>query len=550
MTKIHYNSLKDKLKKTLKEMAFMKDLFCSYYTNSADITSYMATRLGVEEGDIILEPSAGEGTFIDEIICSGKNVHIDALDIDERAIAILHEKYKNNPAIAVRKADTLFDSELDTYDIMRLWLKQTDTLTDEELDYFSMVGGHYSKVIGNPPYGAWQGYERRDLLKKKYVGHYVKETYSLFLLRCISVLKLHGRLSFIIPDTFLYLNMHSRLREVLLTKTKIEEILIFPSNFFPGVSFGYSNLSIITLERCETNLAQENRINIFQGFRSSYEFHYTLNSENLTPSHIKKYSLRQADILNMSKCRFVFGESKHISLLNSGEKTLGDVANIVTGFYTGNNKKFIRVLNESVRGAKGYNEIDVEKVYDCTSTAGIDVTDGYVPYIKSSSKRRYLREKDEWFVKWDCPTIKFYHTDKKARFQNSSFYFKTGVGIPMVKSSTIKAFLMQDRVFDQSIVGIFPQNPDNLYYLLALMNSDTINNLIHVINPTANNSANYIRQLPYIEPSAELKNTISVLVKQIIALLQDGKDNEANIVHKKINDFICEIYGATDKKEV
>ena len=120
----------------------------------------------------------------------------------------------------------------------------------------------------------------------------------------------------------------------------------------------------------------------------------------------------------------------------------------------------------------------------------------------------------------------------------------------MVKSSTIKAFLMQDRVFDQSIVGIFPQNPDNLYYLLALMNSDTINNLIHVINPTANNSANYIRQLPYIEPSAELKNTISVLVKQIIALLQDGKDNEANIVHKKINDFICEIYGATDKKEV
>ena len=140
MTKIHYNSLKDKLKKTLKEMAFMKDLFCSYYTNSADITSYMATRLGVEEGDIILEPSAGEGTFIDEIICSGKNVHIDALDIDERAIAILHEKYKNNPAIAVRKADTLFDSELDTYDIMRLWLKQTDTLTDEELDYFSMVG--------------------------------------------------------------------------------------------------------------------------------------------------------------------------------------------------------------------------------------------------------------------------------------------------------------------------------------------------------------------------------------------------------------------------
>lgn len=528
----------------------MKDLFCSYYTNSEDITSYMATRLGVEDGDIILEPSAGEGIFIDEILYTGKNVHIDALDINERAIAILHEKYGNNPAIAVRKADTLFDSELDTYDIMQLWLKQTDTLTDEELDHFSMVGGHYSKVIGNPPYGAWQEYERRDLLKKKYAGHYVKETYSLFLLRCISVLKLHGRLSFIIPDTFLYLNMHSRLRKVLLTKTKIEEILIFPSKFFPGVSFGYSNLSIITLERCEANLARENRINIFQGFRSSSEFQYTLNSENNIPNHVKQYSLRQADVLNMPQCRFVFGESEHISLINSEVKTLGDVANVVTGFYTGNNKKFIRVLNGSVKGAKGYNEIDIEKIYDCTSTAGIDTIDGYIPYIKCASKRRYLRERDEWFVRWDCPTIQFYNTDKKARFQNSSFYFKRGVGIPMVKSSTIKAFLMQDRVFDQSIVGIFPQNPDNLYYLLALMNSDAINNLIHVINPTANNSANYIRQLPYVEPSEELKDSISALVKQVIILLQDGKDSEANLIHEKINDFIYQIYDIEDRKEV
>lgn len=520
----------------------MKDLFCSYYTNSKDITSYMATRLGIEDDDIILEPSAGEGIFIDEILCANKNVHIDALDIDERAIAVLHEKYKGNPDVAVRKTDTLFDSELDTYDIMRLWLKQTDTLIDGQLDYFSMVGGHYSKVIGNPPYGAWQEYERRDLLKKKYAGHYVKETYSLFLLRCISVLKLHGRLSFIIPDTFLYLNMHSRLREILLTKTRIEEILIFPSKFFPGVSFGYSNLSIITLERCETNIAKENRVNILQGFRSSSEFKYVFCGEDNLPSHLKKYSLRQADILNMPQYRFVFGESEHISLLNSEVRTLGDVADVVTGFYTGNNKKFIRVLNESVKGAKGYDKIDIEKIFDCKSTAGIDTTDGYIPYIKSASRRRYLRERDEWFVRWDSPTVQFYNTDKKARFQNSSFYFKTGVGIPMVKSSTIKAFLMEDRVFDQSIVGIFPQNSDNLYYLLALMNSDTINNLIHVVNPTANNSANYIRQLPYIEPSGELKHSISALVKQAIMLLENNKDSESSLIHEQINSLIREVY--------
>lgn len=534
--------LRKVLSQLLRGRCFLKDSFCAYYTNSEDITSYMITRLGIEDGDIILEPSAGEGIFIDEILCAGKNVHIDALDIDERAIAVLHEKYKDNSAIVVRKTDTLFDRELDTYDIMQLWLKQADTLIDEQLDYFSMVGGHYSKVIGNPPYGAWQEYERRDLLKKKYAGHYVKETYSLFLLRCISVLKLHGRLSFIIPDTFLYLNMHSRLREVLLTKTKIDEILIFPSKFFPGISFGYSNLSIITLERCESNRSKENKVNILQGFRSSSEFKYALCGEDSIPSHLKKYSLKQEDILKAPQHRFIFGEGEHISLLNSGGKTLGDVADVVTGFYTGNNKKFIRVLNGSVKGAKGYDKVDAEKIYDCVSTVGINTTDGYIPYIKRASKRRYLRESDEWFVRWDYPTIQFYNTDKKARFQNSSFYFKTGIGIPMVKSSIIKAFLMQDRVFDQSIVGIFPKDPDNLYYLLALMNSNTINNLIHIINPTANNSANYIRQLPYFEPSEALKCNISCLVKQVITLLKNGKDNAANFVHEQINALICEVY--------
>ena len=46
----------------------MKDRLCSYYTNSKDITEYMVSKLAVADNDIILEPSAGEGIFIDEIL--------------------------------------------------------------------------------------------------------------------------------------------------------------------------------------------------------------------------------------------------------------------------------------------------------------------------------------------------------------------------------------------------------------------------------------------------------------------------------------------------
>lgn len=521
----------------------VKDTLCSYYTNSENIISYMVTKLGISKYDLILEPAAGEGIFIDEILKSDIAVHIDALDIDEKAISVLHQKYNDNPAIAVRKTDTLLDRQLDSYDVMQLWLKETDTLFDEQLDYFGAIGGYYNKVIGNPPYGAWQDYKKRDLLKKKYAGHYVKETYSLFLLRCLSVLQMHGRLSFIIPDTYLFLNMHERLRKILLTKTKIEEILIFPSKFFPGVSFGYSNLSIITLERCESNEAKENNIRIIQGFHSSDEFVYTLGNEKNMPEHLQIYNFTQDSILNNAQSRFVLAQNTHTDILNSARKTLGDVADVVTGFYTGNNKKFIRVLDDTVKGSKGYGKVNEQQIYSCTSNDGIpNISEGYVPYVKSSPKRRYLREKDEWFVRWDSDTIKFYHADKKARFQNSSFYFQTGIGIPMVKSKCIRAFLMEKRVFDQSVVGIFPKDSKDLYYILALMNSEVINELIHIINPTVNNSANYVKQIPYHEPSDEMRNKINELVEKVLIFIEEGNDEAADSIHLELNCLISNIY--------
>ena len=503
----------------------------------------MVSKLGIVDNDIILEPSAGEGIFIDEVLEAKKTVQIDALDINSNAISILKKKYEDNAAVVVRETDTLLDEQLDTYSFSQLWLKQTDTLFDTQLNKFSSLGGHYTKVIGNPPYGAWQDYEKRDVLKKKFAGHYVKETYSLFLLRCISVLRMHGRLSFIIPDTYLFLNMHSRLRELIFSTTKIDEILIFPSNFFPGVSFGYSNLSIITLERCDKKSAFDNTFRVIQGFSSLSEFSKLLGDEKEYPENFQLFKFKQSDILENEQCRVILAESKMSTLLSRSEKKLGDVADIVTGFYTGDNLRFIRASSKDVKGAKNYDVIDAATIAHCTSLYGIpDVEEGYVPYIKSAAKRRYVRQSDEWFVRWDKATIDFYNKNKKSRFQNSSFYFKTGIGIPMVKSSKLRAFLMADRIFDQSIVGIFPKDSSRLYYLLALMNSDTINGLVHAINPTANNSSNYIKQLPYIEPAPNILEEITGMVKEVIAFESNADYENADKLHYKINTIVGQIY--------
>lgn len=81
----------------------MRDVFCSYYTNSDDITSYMVRMLNITNNDLILEPSAGEGIFIDKIIHSDKDVQIDAFDINQAAIDILQKKYENISNIKIKK---------------------------------------------------------------------------------------------------------------------------------------------------------------------------------------------------------------------------------------------------------------------------------------------------------------------------------------------------------------------------------------------------------------------------------------------------------------
>lgn len=522
----------------------MRDRLCSYYTDSKEITTYMASMLDIKDNDIVLEPSAGSGLFIDELLTENKNIHIDALDIDKKAISILKEKYKNDSRVNIRETDTLFDSELDAFQDVALWLKNTDTLFDENLDLFEKTGGHYSKIIGNPPYGAWQDYEKRDLLKKKYPGQYVKETYSLFLLRCISVLKVGGKLSFIIPDTFMFLNLHQKLRNFLLSKTKISEILIFPSNFFPGVNFGYSNLSIITLERSNELSSLKNEISVYKGFKNPEEFSLIHNKQVELPNYIEKYTLNQRDIFNSAGQRFILTEKSESFIFNSS-KTVGDVADVVTGFYSGDNTRFIRVKDKSVKGSKNYEIVNPNKIIISDSIYGIETSDeAYIPYIKSSSKTKYIKENDEWFVRWDKNTVEYYNSNKKSRFQNSSFYFKKGIGLPMVKSSRINAFVMENRVFDQSIVGIFPKDESKFLYLLGFMNSETANKIIHLINPTANNSSNYIKQIPYKEPD---KKTYEKICNLVSVALKSAKNNEIekNLAVQKELDFIFNmIYAA------
>ncbi len=479
----------------------------------------MINSLDLTDNQSILEPSAGDGVFIDKIIDQEKkNVTIDVFEIDPAAVGTLNDKYQQNPLVNIY---------------------QKDTLIDETLTLHANNGGMYDRVIANPPYGGWQNHKRRKKLKKLYSNFYTKETYTLFLHRAIDVTKFGGIVVFIIPDTFLNLHRHKKLRKLLLSITKIQEIKLFPSSFFPEVDFGYSGLCTITLEKCASKKeCLDNQIKVYQDFKSVKGL--------LNPSESNQTIFSQKSIYhNIDHAFFMSKDVQITNLINHHDVKLDDLADCVTGFYSGNNRRFLRVKSRSIRRSKGYdlanaNEIISTPYLEDSILEGSASKKHLVPIVKGGNK--YFHKKTEWFADWSKEAISHYKKSKKARFQNSDYYFRSwGLAVPMVKSSNISASTLNRRLFDQSIVGVFPHDKQYFFYLLALFNSPTFYELIELINPTANNSANYLKKLPIIIPGDNILELINSLTRDIVAKLRS--DNQyLEEKHSRINKLINNLY--------
>jgi len=462
----------------------------------------MVKRLKLLSGQRVLEPCAGEGHFIDAILGEAPKVEIEAYEVDDKAVGKLRKKYTDLANVRIIHADSLMALQTSLF--------------------ASAVS--FDRIIANPPYGAWQDYTRRRSLKNLFPGLYVKESYGLFLYHCINLLSKGGRLVFIVPGTYLNLRLHEKLRIHLLRETNVEEVVIFPSRFFTGISFGYADLSIITLNKKHSgNYNDKNTIKIIRNLKSPEILSEFANDRDANQD-CEILELSQEEVLRAPAHAFILpdksGAHHHVV---AAKLTIGDIADVVTGFYSGNDRQWLRPAHADVRGAKHYRLIAESLIFPEWSALsneerlnGLNGTKCFVPIVKGGSIP--YAKATEWYVDWSQKAISEYTQPgpNKARFQNTKYYFREGIGLPMVSSTRVTAALLEKRLFDQSIVGIFPHDPELLYYLLGFLNSGICTRLLRIINPSANNSANYVKKIPLILPSPQTVFEVSELVKEII----------------------------------
>lgn len=484
----------------------------AYYTKSEPILSYMTRMLHFEANDNVLEPCGGDGVFVDKILEIQPNIKINVFELNPTAIVELRGKYTSRANISIKETDTLLDTSIIS------------------------CSKKYEKIIGNPPYGARNDEKKKDILHQLYPNLYTKESYTLFLYACIRCLTENGELCFIVPDTFLSLHRHISIRKYLLTHTKIKELSLFPSSFFPGINFGYANLCIITLVK-SSNIKDnlENSISVRSHFKSVEE----LNGEN---GGTQKYVSQKAVYERVGSAFMLNSTDKITELINNPSLyKIGDIASCVTGFYSGNDKKYLHPLNGDIKNAKRYICANEDNIHAPTLTLkekvhGISSEKYLVPIVKGGNVE-YVKP-NLWFMDWSSQAINEYKESKKCRFQNSDFYFKNGIGIPMIRSSKLTGALIEGRLFDQSIVGVFPNDKVWTYYLLGFFNSSICTEIIDAINPSANNSANYIKKIPFVIPCSQTRAKVESIVTKIVNCLKSSDDDMKVESYKKELDTI------------
>jgi adenine-specific DNA-methyltransferase len=159
----------------------------------------------------VLEPSIGDGSFVDELKASDIDLHLTGIDIDGNELNAAKNKWHTH-------TKSLF-------------------LNCDFLEYTSSK--NYSAIIGNPPYvkKSFLNTDQLQLSKEIYRREGIAENsfnniWSAFLIKSCAMLSSNGVLAFVLPSELLQVKFAEEIREYLKNQFQRIEIFTFSDLMF------------------------------------------------------------------------------------------------------------------------------------------------------------------------------------------------------------------------------------------------------------------------------------------------------------------------------
>ncbi|MDE5936206.1 MAG: N-6 DNA methylase [Ruminococcus sp.] len=204
----------------LKKDSSEQKLRGAYYT-PLQLANAMVSLVASDNIESVLEPSCGDGVFLDSLAALGKINDIPnttAVEIESDEAEKVRNNFKDNKNVSV--------------------------LNEDFLDFYQRVYGKetYDLILGNPPYIRYQYLteEQREIQSNILTSHGMKSNklinaWVAFLVACVQLLSDNGKIAFVIPAEILQVVYAEDLRLFLSNQLSKITLLTFEQLVFPDI---------------------------------------------------------------------------------------------------------------------------------------------------------------------------------------------------------------------------------------------------------------------------------------------------------------------------
>ena len=373
--------------------------------------------------------------------------------------------------------------------------------TQNQLLYLIKIGQimaqRYNVAITNPPYmnNGNMSSKMLDYVKQYYLIA-KSDLCTVFMLKCLALLKKDGLLAMITQQAWMFLSSYAELREHILNYDIVNM-----------AHLGARAFEEIGGEVVQTTTWVQ-RKSAIKKYKSSFvkltEFNSQDSKENAFHSNTNVYFAAIKDFEQIPNQPVVYWLSER-AIQVFGKQTISNVANPKRTLQTGDSKRFMRI----------WHEVSADKV-DFTYSTREDILKSKKKWFMFS----YGGTKRKWYgnlelvVNWENNGAEIKGTGK-AIIPSEDKYFLENLGWSKVTSGDLSMRYYPPGVIPGDATACLFNCRVDMHLLEAYMNSKVAMCFLNVLSPTLNYATGTIAQVPYFEKEIESNK------EQIIPLVMD-----------------------------
>ena len=406
-----------------------------------------------------------------------------------------------NPSI-LRELKNIDPSENNKFFLWHTWF--SDVFNREGKEGFDIV-------IGNPPYITYRGKEKNSISDSElnnliatytHSAEYKVNSYALFTEAGINICNNRGTISYIIPSTILQNDYLKKIREFLICRNQIKEIVSFSNKVFDAVTD-----SIIL--RCKKGFVENNTM-LFK----------RVSDLSLVPTEEKEFVTGEwdkSDKLYVIDLKSTSADSAIFSKMEASGLRLEDYYKVYVGIVAKGIKQFLSSTKDTIHYKKYLQGKHIAPYQIIFKSVYIN----FIPELLHSNTDQFVYEQKEKILVRKTGNLLMASLDSEQYYTDQSLY---------------NLYLKPNKWYSNKVLlAILNSKLLNYYYNKKLITNADVFPYIKGV---------HLKMFPLPHLSDGIESELSDLVDLII---QHKKQNiDTSVICNKIDALVYQLYGLTD----